>query len=218
MPSNRIIHKSAVLLAFLMLTACNNDKKPSYSSVSGYTQADIIGEWYSGEIGGSFCFSEDNILYLKVDMSNTMYMSSDNIMHITDSDEDYSDGCTFDGKNYSFEINGIDMITMSRDMESESAYGEYTLRSGVMYEELSSQYGNLDGRYNIIADNDIFDAKIRICEFETNDRNKITFSGDDLEFFGADTEQISVFNFAVQNNVLTLIGADNSTLVFSKVD
>ena len=105
------------------------------------------------------------------------------------------------------------MITMTRDESSESAFGQYTLKSGILYNELSESYGDLQDRYKIIAGKDELTAQIYMCEYSVNDKI-ITFSGDDLSFFGAEKGTVSIFNFAVENNVLTLVG-ENSTLVFS---
>lgn len=206
--------KTAFFTSFvilLSLTACSNTPpEPEY------TKEDITGNWYSSEIGGRFCFSDDNMLSLKVDISKTMYMDENNIMHITGSDDDYSDGCNFDGTTYSFELNGVDILTMSRKISYVSAYGEYILESGIIYDELVSEYGDSGDTYSIIADDGVLDAQIRMCEYSVKSGNIITFSGNDLGFFGAGEGESSTFNFAVQNNVLTLIGADNSMLVFAK--
>ena len=211
---NKIMRKTAVisaLLIFLNFCSCSESQQESSSA----NNADISGEWYSGEIGGSFCFDDDNKFSLKVDLTDTMYIDENNTAHITGSDEDYSDSCRFDGKTYSFEVNGVDMITMTRDESSESAFGQYTLKSGILYNELSESYGDLQDRYKIIAGKDELTAQIYMCEYSVNDKI-ITFSGDDLSFFGAEKGTVSIFNFAVENNVLTLVG-ENSTLVFSKV-
>lgn len=211
---NKIMRRTAVISAVLLvfgLTSCGDSQQ---ESVVESSNASIVGEWYSGEIGGSFCFSGDNKFSLKVDLKNTMYIDENNTAHITGSDEDYSDSCTFDGRTYSFELNGVDMLTMTRDETSETAFGQYTLESGILYEELSSVHGDLNGRYSIIADKDVFEAQIYMCEYSVNGK-VITFSGDDLSFFGAEEGTVSIFNFAVENNVLTLVG-ENDTLVFSK--
>lgn len=201
------MRKSALIFLLLFsLASCGDNKEVPDNS--------IVGEWYSGEIGGSFCFDDDNNFSLKVDVSKTMYIDENNIAHITGSDDDFSDSCHFDGKTYSFEVNGVDMLTMTRENSAETAFGEYTLQSGILYDELASVHGDLNGRYSIIADKDVFDAKIRMCEYSVND-SMITFSGDDLFFFGAEEDTVSIFNFAVENDVLTLVG-ENETLVFSK--
>lgn len=202
---------SAVLI-FFSLTGCVDSQSDSSQE---YDNTSIIGEWYSGEIGGSFYFSDDNDFSLRVDMKKTMYIDENNIAHIAGSDEDFSDDCHFDGKTYRFEVNGVDMLTMSRNESSESAFGQYTLQSGILYDELSAVHGDLGDRYSIIVDKDVFDAQIYMCKYSVND-NIITFSGDDLSFFGAEKGTVSIFNFAVENNVLTLVG-ENNTLVFSKV-
>lgn len=209
------MRRTAVILTGLLALSLAGCSEPEAESPQKSGNADIVGEWYSGEIGGSFYFGEDNNFSLRVDVSETMYIDENNIAHIAGSDEDFSDGCNFDGKTYSFEVNDVDMLTMTREESSESAFGQYTLQSGILYDELSSVHGDLSDRYSIIADKDVFDAQIYMCGYSV-DGNMITFSGDDLSFFGAEKGTSSIFNFAVENNVLTLVG-ENNTLVFSKV-
>lgn len=200
--------RRTILIFFLLLSLVSCESKEEIPDNS------IIGEWYSGEIGGSFCFDDDNNFSLKVDVTKTMYIDENNIAHIAGSDEDFSDSCHFDGKTYSFEVNGVDMLTMTRENSAETAFGEYTLQSGILYDELASVHGDLNDRYSIIVDKDVFDAKISMCEYSVND-SRIIFSGDDLSFFGAKEGTVSIFNFAIENNILTLVG-ENETLVFSK--
>lgn len=210
------MRKSAIIPAVLILLSLVSCRDSVSESSQKYDSENILGEWYSGEIGGSFYFDDDNNFSLRVDVTGTMYIDENNIAHIAGSDDDFSDSCHFDGKNYSFEVNGFNMLTMSREESSDSAFGQYTLKSGILYDELSSVHGDLSDRYSIIADKDVFTAQIRMCKYSVND-NIITFSGDDLSFFGAEEGTVSIFNFAIENNVLTLVGSD-STLVFSKVN
>ncbi|MDE5855294.1 MAG: hypothetical protein K2H19_09595, partial [Ruminococcus sp.] len=58
-------------------------------------------------------------------------------------------------------------------------------------------------------------AEINMCEYSV-DNGIITFSGNDLEIFGAGENEDVKFNFAVQSDVLTLING-NERLVFSRV-
>lgn len=211
------MRKSAVICAGLIiifsLTACGENNTESSEK---YSKNDILGEWYSGEIGGSFYFGDDNNLSLIVDMTDAMHIDENNIIHLAGMDEDYSDSCNFDGKTYNFSIDEAEILTMSRDESDESAFGEYTLTGGIIYNELAETYGELEDRYSVIVDKDVFEAKIRMCEYSVNS-NVVTFSGDDLSVFGGEEGTVSIFNFAVENNVLTLV-SENNTLVFSKVE
>ena len=91
---------SSVITGFLILFSlfsCEKSDSKTKSS-SKYSKSDIIGEWYSGEIGGSFYFDEDNNFSLRVDVTDVMYIDSKGISHITGSDDDYSDYCNYDGQ------------------------------------------------------------------------------------------------------------------------
>lgn len=202
------MRKKVLILALLLsLVSCGENEEVSDNS--------IVGEWYSGEIGGSFYFDDDNNFSLRVDVRDTMYIDENNVAHIAGSDEDYSGDCHFDGRTYSFEVDGVDMLTMSREESSESAFGQYTLESGILYSMISSGDSGGSDRYSIIAGKDVFQAQIYMCKYSVSD-NIVTFSGEDLSFFGAESGGVSIFDFAVENNVLTLVG-EKETLVFSGV-
>lgn len=208
---------SAILMGILMvfsLSACEKSDGKAESS-SKYDKSDLVGEWYSGEIGGSFYFDEDNTFSLRVDVTDVVYIDADGISHITGSDDDYSDCCNYDGETYTFNISGIDMLTMTRKEKSDSVYGKYVLKSGILYDELSDEYEEINDRYNIIVSENILTAEINMCEYSV-DNGVITFSGNDLEIFGAGENEDVKFNFAVQSDVLTLVN-NNERLVFSRV-
>ncbi|MDE5935926.1 MAG: hypothetical protein K2G83_00755, partial [Ruminococcus sp.] len=118
---------------------------------------------------------------------------------------------------HTFNINGIDMLTMTRKEKSDSnsVYGKYILKSGILYDELSDEYEKIDDRYNIIVSENILTAEINMCEYSI-DNGVIIFSGSDLEIFDAGENKDTKFNFAVQNDVLTLVQGEER-LVFSKI-
>ena len=208
---------SAILTGILMIfssSACEKSDRKT-ESFSKYSQSDLIGEWYGGEIGGSFYFDENNTFSIRVDVTNVMYIDSNGISHISGSDDDYSDCCNYDGETYTFNISGIDMLTMTRKEKSDSVYGKYVLKSGILYDELSDEYKEINDRYNIIVNENLLTAEINMCEYSV-DNGVITFSGNDLEIFGAGENEDVKFNFAVQSDVLTLVNG-NERLVFSRV-
>lgn len=210
---------SAVITGFFILfslSSCEKSDSETESS-SKYGKEDIIGEWYSGEIGGSFYFDENNNFSLRIDVTDVMYIDSEGISHIAGSDDDYSDYCNYDGETYTFNINSIDMLTMTRKekSDSDSVYGKYILKSGILYDELSDKYEKIDDRYNIIVSENILTAEINMCEYSV-DNGVIIFSGNDLEIFDAGENKDTKFNFAVQSDVLTLVQGEER-LVFSKI-
>ncbi|MDE5936611.1 MAG: hypothetical protein K2G83_04310, partial [Ruminococcus sp.] len=83
---------SAVITGIFILFSLSSCEQPDSEteSSSKYGKGDIIGEWYSGEIGGSFYFDENNNFSLRVDVTDVMYIDSEGISHIAGSDDDYS--------------------------------------------------------------------------------------------------------------------------------
>lgn len=208
---------SAVLvsiLTILSLPSCEKSGEKNESS-SIYGKSDLIGEWYSGEIGGSFYFDESDNFSVRVDLTNIMYIDSDGVSHINGSDIDYSQNCSYDGETYTFNIDGVDMLTMTKKEKSDSVYGKYVLKSGIFYNEFSDEYEEINERYNIIVSENNLTAEINMCKYSV-ENGIVTFSGDDLEIFGAGEEKDVKFNFAVQNDTLTLVNG-GETLVFSRV-
>ncbi|MDE5764640.1 MAG: hypothetical protein K2N49_07580 [Ruminococcus sp.] len=203
------------VLMILCLASCSEQKK------NEITKDMLIGEWYSDEIHGSFVFKDDNMLYLKVDFTDMLYIDEKGSAELSSGNPDNAQ-YSYDGTLYSLSIGEgdekIDMITMERNGEpSDSVYGEYTLMSGIFYDQLSEQYGNIENRYGIIVAENALDAEIRMCSYETDSEN-IIFTGDGMDIFGisGDNGNIARYRCIIEKDVMTLV-ANNGNLVFTKV-
>ncbi|MDE6774767.1 MAG: hypothetical protein K2J37_00440 [Ruminococcus sp.] len=200
----------------LSLTSCSEGKK------NEITKDTLIGEWYSDELHGSFVFKDDDMLYLKVDFTDMLYIDENGSVELNSGNTDNAH-YNYDGTLYSFSIGEgdeeIDMITMERKGEpSDSVYGKYTLVSGIFYDQLSAQYGDMKDRYGMIVSENRLDAEIRMCGYET-DGEIITFTGDGMEdIFGIsdNTENTARYRCIIEKDVMTLVAA-NGNLVFTKV-
>ncbi len=66
------MRKSAIIPAVLILLSLVSCRDDVSESSQKYDNENILGEWYSGEIGGSFYFDDDNNFSLRVDVTGTM--------------------------------------------------------------------------------------------------------------------------------------------------
>lgn len=206
---------SAFFLSIVMLFSLMSCSDGTASEI---TRDTLIGEWYSDELRGSFVFKDDDMLYLKVDFTNTMYIDESGSVELSSGEPEEAE-YSYDGTHYSFSMGkgdtAINMITMERKGEpSDSIYGEYTLLSGILYDQLSAEYGDVGDRYGMIVSENRLESEIRMCGYETDGEN-ITFVGDDLAVFGA-TEDTIRYRCNIENGVMTLVGTTGS-LVFTKV-
>ena len=120
-----------------------SDKKSGGSSAEAQ---DVTGTWYSDEIQGSFVFGEDNKFAMQIDVSEMMTIDEKGVVHMNGDDTDYTEYCSYDGETFSFTMNqdsngngqdiSFEMMTMKRrdGVNKDSAYGEYTLISGYLYD------------------------------------------------------------------------------------
>lgn len=209
---------AAAAVASIAFSSCADSVEES--SVRPYNKAEILGEWYSENIGGSLKFNENDKMSLLVDLSQTMTIDSGGDVHMTGMDEIFSGKSTYDGKKFSFctdsENGMIDVLTMKRTSESsDSIFGEYTLESGILSDRLTERFGNSEGRYSMIIGENSMIAEIEMCSY-TAENGVLDLSGSDLKFFGAEGDNNIAYDFAVQNDVLTL--ARNGTVMsFAKV-
>lgn len=209
---------AAAAAASIAFSSCADSMEES--SVRPYNKAEILGEWYSESIGGSLKFSKNDKMSLLVDLSETMTVDSGGDVHMTGIDEFFSGRSTYDGKNFSFctdsENGMIDVLTMERTGESsDSVFGEYTLKSGILSDQLTERFGDSEGRYSMIVGENSMIAEIEMCSY-TAENGVLDLSGSDLKIFGAEGDNNIAYDFAVQNDVLTL--ARNGTVMsFAKV-
>ncbi len=208
----------AVAAAVIAFSSCAESKEES--SVRPYNKTEILGEWYNDSISGSLKFSENDKMSLLVDLSDTMTIDKNGDVHMTGADEVFSGNSTYDGKEFSFNAdseNGmIDVLTMERTGEpSDSVYGEYTLKSGILSDQLTERFGDSDGRYSMIIGENSVISEIEMCSY-TAENGVLDLSGSDLKFFGAEGDNNISYDFTVQNDVLTL-SRNGTVMSFAKV-
>ncbi len=208
----------ACTAAAAVLSSCTDSMEES--SARPYNKTEILGEWYNDSIGGSFKFSENDQMYLLVDLSETMTIDSEGNVKMTSSGKPFSGESEYDGKTFTFSADGengmINVLTMERAGESsDSIYGEYTLKSGILSDQLTERFGDSDGRYSMIIGETSVITEIEMCSY-TAENGILNLSGSDLKIFGAEGDNDIVYDFAVQNDVLTL-SRGGTVMSFAKV-
>ena len=183
-----LIIAAAALLGFSAVS-CGKKETP---------REDLTGNWYCDAMSCTFMFTEESELFFRIDLSETMVIGEDASVLMTSGDGSYS------------------YLEMTRiGGSSESVYGEYTLNSGIMYDQLAEKYPGLEGGFNMIVSPGKLEAKLRICEY-TLDGGKLVFSEDDTAIFAGDNGKIQ-YNYAVDGDILTLV-SPSQNLVLSKTD
>lgn len=202
-----LIIAAAALLGFSAVS-CGKKETP---------REDLTGNWYCDAMSCTFMFTEESELFFRIDLSETMVIGEDASVLMTSGDGSYSYQGNYDGTNFSLSpAEGIDLLEMTRiGGSSESVYGEYTLNSGIMYDQLAEKYPGLEGGFNMIVSPGKLEAKLRICEY-TLDGGKLVFSEDDTAIFAGDNGKIQ-YNYAVDGDILTLV-SPSQNLVLSKTD
>ena len=201
-----------IVCAFtFLLTGCG-DKAPVQ-----VMETPLIGRWSSEELGGDFNFTSDGKFRLEVDISSIMTIDADGVAQLTESDTDYSKCCSFDGKHFSFNIDGTDMLTMTALGDYQNnPFREYEMVSGVLYDQFAQAGDSADGKYYVSATPDKLTVLVNICDF-VNDEDTVILSGSGLSSFTGDENTANnEFTYNVTDSTLTLKN-DDETIVFSKI-
>ena len=147
---------------------------------------------------------------------------------MTGEDEDYSEYCSYDGETFSFKLDMtpegeaptedtvFEMMTMKRKdgADKESAFGEYTLVSGFIYEEFAEDVADPDGKYSIIVGDGTLWADVAMSTYTVSD-GKVILDGDALAYFGMEDDEDAAFDFEINGDELTLTN-DGESLVMTK--
>ncbi|MBP3250564.1 MAG: hypothetical protein J6M48_09470 [Ruminococcus sp.] len=206
-----------------------SDKKSKKKSDGGSaTSEDIAGDWYSEEIGGCFSFHEDGNFSIKIDISDMMTIDEKGVAHMVGEDEDYSDYCTYDGETLVFKVDMtpegqeptedtvFEMMTIKRKdgVNKDSAYGEYTLISGYIYDEFAEEVTDPGDKYSIIVGENELWADVAMSTYTTQD-GKVLLDGEALEYFGMDSEEDAAFEYEIDGDELKLT-SEGETLVLER--
>lgn len=202
-----LIGAMAVLLS-LSAVSCGKKEDP---------QKLFAGNWYCSDMSCTFMFTEESELFFLIDLSETMLVNDDSSVVMRSESGSYSYQGNYDGKSFSLSPSeGIDLLEMTRiDGGSESVYGEYSLNSGIMHDQLAEKYPGLEGGINMIVSPDKLEAKLRICEY-TLENGKLVFSEGDTSLLAGESGTIK-YNYAIDGDIMTLV-SPSQNLVLSRTD
>lgn len=215
----------AILLSYTALaaamTGCGDGKTDSESeSKSSDIDEALIGRWYNEDLGGSFCFEEDNTVVLSADYSSIMYFDEDQnfIVSTVTFDSEY-DGTTLsvtmdedDGADEETLLLEVERIG---DADEDSIDGEYTLVGGDLYDELTSTFSEIDADFTITIDGELLYLNLQICEYKA-DGETVEFTGEGVEFFEFESEEDAICEYEIDGDTLTLTENSGSTLELTK--
>lgn len=209
----------------------------SGSSVStieaGQVDTNLVGDWYSEEMGGNFCFDDDNRMLMSIDYSSIMYFDSNKTLMMSgvecpstydgttldvSIDSSVLNGTTAEGES-SAEASTMSLMSLERkDAENaDSIDGEYTLISGELYDELAASLYNGDAgtRISAIINGETLMLKMDICEYSA-DGATLSIINDEMNIFGFEEGEDTNCEYSISDDTLSLT-ASGETVDFTKV-
>lgn len=178
--------------------------------------SDVTGMWFTEEDGMAMIFNvkADGNIDFVADVTEMTHFTADGGILI--GDELLEPECIdYDGKNLVISVNDMEAFNMTKDSgDSDSFDGEYTLKSGVMYDSISD-----DGEYDIgiiVNGEMMFSSYRNVISYET-DNGVVSFTGlENLDYAFDDAE----LEYKVSGDTLTLSGAedDGGDMILKKFD
>lgn len=176
---------------------------------------DVVGMWYYEDEGLTMILNvkDDGYIDLLVDVTELSHFTADGGMFLGGDILD-SDCIDYDGKSLIVTVNGQEGFNMTKDSgDAEVFDGEYTLNSGIMYDNISE-----DGSYDIgiIINGEVMFSAYKDMLSYTIDDGVVSLAGLvnlDYDFDTADVE------YKISGDTLTLIDAeDDSDMILKKFD
>ncbi|MCM1314648.1 MAG: hypothetical protein NC205_05770 [Prevotella sp.] len=178
---------------------------------------DLTGMWYTEDEDGTFAgfkIKPDGKIDMIVDVTEMSHFTADGGLFMN-GDILKSEYIDYDGKNLVIEFNGKEAFNMTKDSGDADSYdGEYTLKSGVMYDSVSD-----DGNYDVgvIVNGEMMFAGYRdILSYTIND-NIVSLNGLKNLDYDFDTAEVE---YELSGDKITLFEADDdgSDIILKKLD
>ena len=117
-------------------------KKASGSS-SGKSDKELLGSWYSDDKKMGFSFNSDSSVDLFMDISEQIYFSGETL-YFQDTAAP-AESITLNGDELSINIGGTEIMTLQKKESREGSdyYGEYAVKSGMLYKSLPESSGDI---------------------------------------------------------------------------
>ncbi|MDE5771393.1 MAG: hypothetical protein K2I06_07170 [Ruminococcus sp.] len=197
-----------------------NDEETEIDFSAATSEGSLEGTWVSDELFG-FSFESDGKGGIIANATEKMHFTADGSLAIS-SITVSSESISYDGTTLSVNVENNDMLTMTRNGESDSdSYdGEYRLISGALYDGMAtsmSQSLGLDSSTDVYV---IVDGE----ELFLNFSNLFTYTAENgnLEITG-NCEALgipdgSIVEYKFSDDKLILVNGENETIVFRKVE
>lgn len=192
----------------------------------GQSDPAVIGDWYSEEMSGTFCFDAENQVAMGMDYSSLMYFNADKeLVLVGGSDDDLTVPVDYDGStlsvSYADETTGttVELMTLVRigDADPASLDGDYELISGDLYDAFASNlYGDIDSNVTMIVSGETLTLKMSVCEYSADGEN-IEMFGDGLSLFGIENQEDAVMSYTILGDKLTITDATGEVMEFTKL-
>ena len=175
---------------------------------NGSIDAALVGNWYSDEMGFSFCFSDDGVMGISMDYSSIMHFENMNLVM-----SGVEIPVEYDGKVLSVNIEGAtaeeSMFVMELERtgaaDKSTLDGEYLLTSGMLYDELVAMFSDhmTDAETKIVIDGTAFIIEYDMCEYAADGKNIEIFAGNSPLFSDID-EESAICGYKISGNTLTM--------------
>lgn len=193
---------------------------------AGQVDPAVLGDWYSEDLGGSFCFDDKNVVSMGMDYSSIMYFNADKELVMPDSSgTEISVPVDYDGStlsvSYSDDTEGasMELMTLVRTdaANPDSLDGNYELIDGELYDSLiTALFSDTDTTISMAVSGENLYIKMTVCEY-TADGEKLEMFGDGLSLFGIASQEEAVLDYTVSGDSLSMTDASGESMDFTKV-
>ncbi|MDE6780061.1 MAG: hypothetical protein K2J40_01190 [Ruminococcus sp.] len=169
---------------------------------------DILGMWSMEDDGMTmgFDFKDNGSLTMWIDISEMIHFSTDGEF-VVDGEAMDSSFISYDGTTFSFNVEGQDLWTMTRESGSDDSFdGEYKLVSGVMYDSVALADG---ADVYVTVSGEVLLADYRNALSYTINGDTITMNG--LEIFGYDKSDSADVKYEIKGDTLILKDFDEDS-------
>ncbi len=180
----------------------------------------LVGNWYSDEMGFSFCFGDDGIMGISMDYSSIMYFEDMNLVM-----SGVEVPVEYDGEVLSVNIEGAtaeeSMFVMEMERtgsaDESTLDGEYILTGGMLYDELSAMFsGGVTGaETTIVLDGTAFIIEYDMCEYAADGKN-IEIFATESPLFSDMGDEAAVCGYTISGDTLTMVDISGEVIELTK--
>jgi len=143
-------------------------------SSGGELDSELVGAWNTTEDGynGAYVFNADGTGDIYFDFGDMLHFEGETLM--VEGTAITPDMYSFDGTHFALVLSGMDLLTMDKTTSGDGIEGTYKVKSGTVYDEISSAYAGLS--FNIEIKGGECTGIFTNCFKYTADGSKITIT------------------------------------------